>query len=223
MEAAAMSLYAKYWEDFPEDLTFETRGITVTETHIVVWSMVAGDWLPIHVDREFTAQTAFGEPIAHGPLTLSLALGLVTQSGIYGDSIIAWLGLDEVRLPAPVRIGDTIRVHGIVEETGRELQAGARTRPFPLRGPQPARRDGDDLQVDLPDASPARVSASPRRRPVTAAGVASAAQARAAARLPEARMSSRRRATSAAGSSQAMYASSSSWWHSASVTSEPAS
>lgn len=116
MEAATMSLYEKHWEDFPADLTFETRGITVTETHIVVWSMVAGDWLPIHVDREFTKRTAFGEPIAHGPLTLSLALGLVTQSGIYGDSIIAWLGLDEVRLPAPVRIGDTIRVRGTVEE-----------------------------------------------------------------------------------------------------------
>jgi acyl dehydratase len=124
VEAATKSLYERYWEDFPADLTFETRGITVTETHIVVWSMVAGDWLPIHVDREFTKQTAFGEPIAHGPLTLSLALGLVTQSGIYGDAIIAWLGLDEVRLPAPVRIGDTIRVCGTVEEQVESSKPG---------------------------------------------------------------------------------------------------
>jgi itaconyl-CoA hydratase len=116
MEASIVQLGERYWDDFPVGFTIRTRGLTVTETHIVMWAAVAGDWLPIHMDREFTKNTVFGEPIAHGPLTLSLALGLVTQTNVYGDAIIAWLGLDEVRLPAPVRIGDTIHVVGVVEE-----------------------------------------------------------------------------------------------------------
>jgi acyl dehydratase len=116
MESSILPLTERYWDDFPVGLTIRSRGVTVTETHIVMWAAMAGDWLPIHVDRESTKNTLFGERVAHGPLTLALALGLVTQTNVYGDAIIAWLGLDDVRLPAPVRIGDTIHVMGSVEE-----------------------------------------------------------------------------------------------------------
>jgi itaconyl-CoA hydratase len=115
-QQAAYGPYDRWWEDFETDLEFTTRGITVTETHIVNWSMLGGDWLPIHVDQEESAGGPFGSVIAHGPLTLALALGLVTQSNFFGDSVVAWLGLDELRLPAPVRPGDTVRVHVTVLE-----------------------------------------------------------------------------------------------------------
>jgi acyl dehydratase len=102
--------YARHWEDFLEGTTVETRGLTVTQAHVVQWAMLSGDWLPIHVDHEYAAGTEFGQVIAHGPLTLGLALGLVVQSGFFGDAVVAWLGMDEVRLPRPVRVDDTIRV-----------------------------------------------------------------------------------------------------------------
>lgn len=108
--------YDRYWEDFPEGAYVDTRGMTVTETHIVNWANLAGDWLPLHVDHHAAAQTPFRSVIAHGPLTIALALGLVIQSGFFGDSVIAWLGLDEVRLPRPVLPGDTIYVHAEVVE-----------------------------------------------------------------------------------------------------------
>lgn len=111
-----MNLYERWWEDFPAGLIFETRGLTVTETHVVSWSMLAGDWLPIHVDREYCAATPFGAPIAHGPLTMALALGLVTQANVFGDAVIAWLGIDGLRALKPVHIGDTIRVWAQVTE-----------------------------------------------------------------------------------------------------------
>jgi itaconyl-CoA hydratase len=101
--------YTRHWEDFPPGTWVETRGMTITETHIVNWSMLAGDWLPIHVDHEVASKGPFGSVIAHGPLTLSVALGLVVQSGFFGDAIVAFLGLDRVRLIEPVRAGDTIR------------------------------------------------------------------------------------------------------------------
>jgi itaconyl-CoA hydratase len=40
----------------------------------------------------------------------------VVQSGVSGNSVLAWLGLGEVRLPAPVLIGDTVHVEAIVDE-----------------------------------------------------------------------------------------------------------
>lgn len=108
--------YDRHWEDFPRGTFVRTRGMTITETHIVNWANLAGDWLPLHVDHHASAQTPFRSVIAHGPLTIAVALGLVIQSGFFGDSVIAWLGLDEVRLPRPVVPGDTIYVHAEVVE-----------------------------------------------------------------------------------------------------------
>lgn len=124
--AAVYDPYARRWEDFPVGTTLRTRGVTVTEAHVVQWSMLGGDWLPIHVDHEHAAATPFGGVVAHGPLTISLALGLVVQSNFLGDAVIAWLGMDEVRLPRPVLVGDTIHVE--VEVTEQALTRKGRGR-----------------------------------------------------------------------------------------------
>ena len=101
----------KCWEDFKVGDKFRTQGVTVTETHVVNWTSLTGDWYPLHTDEEWAKKnTAFGGRIVHGPLTFALAVGLVGLSGIFEDSLIAWLGMDKMRLPRPVRIGDTIHV-----------------------------------------------------------------------------------------------------------------
>ena len=100
----------KCWEDFEVGDKFKTQAVTITETHLVNWTSLTGDWYPLHTDEEFAKETAFGGRIAHGPLTFALAVGLVGMSGIFGDSLMAWLGMDKMRLPLPVRIGDTIHV-----------------------------------------------------------------------------------------------------------------
>jgi len=107
----------RWWNSFAVGDTYTTEAITVTETHVVNWASLTGDWVPLHMDREFAATTQFGERVVHGPLTLGLALGLGTRSGIFGDCVIAWLGLDEVRLPLPVLFGDTIRTSIKVESS----------------------------------------------------------------------------------------------------------
>ncbi|MGB8647633.1 MAG: MaoC/PaaZ C-terminal domain-containing protein [Anaerolineae bacterium] len=100
----------KFWDDFRLADKYKTNGITVTETHVVNWAGLTMDFYPLHMDREFAAQTPFGERIVHGPLTFALAVGLLGQTGIAADSVIAWLGVDNMRIPAPVKIGDTIHV-----------------------------------------------------------------------------------------------------------------
>jgi acyl dehydratase len=106
----------RWWDSFSVGDRYHTESITVTESHVVTWAALTGDWVPLHVDAEYAAATEFGERIAHGPLTLALALGLATRTGIFGNCVLAWLGLDAMRLPLPVRFGDTIHAEVFVRE-----------------------------------------------------------------------------------------------------------
>jgi acyl dehydratase len=100
----------KYGDDFKVGDVFETAAITLTESHVVTWAGLTGDFYPLHMDREYAAKTQFGERLVHGPLIFGLAVGLVSLAGIGGDAAIAWLGVDNMRMLKPVKIGDTVRV-----------------------------------------------------------------------------------------------------------------
>lgn len=104
----------KRWEDFNVGDKVKTQAVTITETHIVNWASLTGDWYPLHTDEEFGKTTQFGGRIAHGPLAFGLAVGLMAMANYFEDSIMAWLGVDKLRATAPVRIGDTIHVEAEV-------------------------------------------------------------------------------------------------------------
>lgn len=106
----------KYGDDFKVGDVYTTGGITVTETHVVNWAGLTGDFYPLHVDREFAARSQFGERLAHGPMIFALAVGQVALAGFGEDAVIAWLGADDMRMLAPVKINDTIRVEVEVKE-----------------------------------------------------------------------------------------------------------
>ncbi|WP_249125123.1 MaoC/PaaZ C-terminal domain-containing protein [Saccharopolyspora erythraea] len=108
----------RFWEDLAEGSLLRGPGITISEAHLVNWAGLTGDWVSLHLDEQYAAGTRFGQRIAHGPLTLSLALGLMTQTGYFGN-VVAWLGLDDVRATAPVHIGDTVRPEAEVAATRR--------------------------------------------------------------------------------------------------------
>jgi 3-hydroxybutyryl-CoA dehydratase len=90
-----------------------SRGRTITEADLVMFSAFTGDWYPLHTDKEYAAQTMFGQRIAHGLLVLSVASGLARMDpGV----VVAFYGMDKVRFTAPTFIGDTIRVEAEVVE-----------------------------------------------------------------------------------------------------------
>lgn len=97
-----------FWEDLELGDLILSPGLTISEAHLVTWAGLTGDIVSLHLDEVFASQTPFGQRIGHGPLSLSCALGLMTQTG-YFTNVAAWLGLDLVRATAPVLIGDTIR------------------------------------------------------------------------------------------------------------------
>ncbi len=102
----------EFWEDFAVGDRIETGSRTITETDIVTWSGLVGDWNPVHVDVEHAKLSPFGQRIAHGNIAFNLSVALAAQSarGVYRPVGYAGLaGWEAVRFTAPVFIGDTIR------------------------------------------------------------------------------------------------------------------
>jgi acyl dehydratase len=92
--------------------TFETRGRTITESDLVSFAALTGDWHPQHADAAWARASRFGERVAHGMLVVSYAIGLV---GFDPERVVALRGLDGVVFKRPVMIGDTIHVEGAVD------------------------------------------------------------------------------------------------------------
>src|ERR1019366_7550026 len=100
----------KYFEDFVPGDTYASRGRTITETDIVNFAGLSGDFFPLHVDEEFAKTTPFGRRVAHGALIFSISTGLSTQMSLLTDSLIALYSIEKMRFIKPVFAGDTIRV-----------------------------------------------------------------------------------------------------------------
>ena len=102
--------HSKYGDDFNVGDIYTTAAITMTEAHVISWAGLTMDFYPLHMDREYAARSQFGERLVHGPLIFAMSVGLVASAGFAGDSAIAWLGVDNMRMLAPVMIDDTITV-----------------------------------------------------------------------------------------------------------------
>jgi 3-hydroxybutyryl-CoA dehydratase len=103
------------FEDFAIGDTATSLGRTVTETDVVNFAALSGDWNQIHTDVEFAAGTMYKERIAHGLLVLSIASGLAVRMGFMEGTVQAFMGLDW-QFRGPTKIGDTVRVHSEVAE-----------------------------------------------------------------------------------------------------------
>jgi 3-hydroxybutyryl-CoA dehydratase len=113
----------KYFEDFEAGEESMTAGRTVTETDIVNFAGITGDWNEIHTNKEMAERGQFGQRIAHGALVFSIATGLSVRLGQTADTVIAFYGLDRLRFVKPTFIGDTIRVRQKVESKSERDQS----------------------------------------------------------------------------------------------------
>ena len=104
-----------FYEDFEVGQEIETRGMTVTEAHVVAFAGLSGDFNPIHTDETAAAATPFGTRIAHGQLGMILAAGLINQTGVHAGTTLALLGYREWNFLKPILFGDTIRVRVTIE------------------------------------------------------------------------------------------------------------
>jgi len=123
----------KYFEEFETGMTFVSPGRTVTESDIVTFAGLSGDYTQIHTDVEFSKSTPVGQRVAHGLLGLSIASGLAVRTGVLEGTVIAFLEISEWKFIKPVFIGDTVRVSLHVLETKELRRIGGGTVNIELR------------------------------------------------------------------------------------------
>jgi acyl dehydratase len=88
---------------------------TVLESDNMWFSNATCNPAALHIDAEYCKGTEFGKPIVNSLFTLGLVIGLSVQETTLGTTI-ANLGMTDVRFPAPVFAGDTIRSRTTVKE-----------------------------------------------------------------------------------------------------------
>ena len=107
-----MTELRRYYEEIEVGEEYESPGRTVTETDLVLFAGLSGDYNVLHTDAEFMKTSSFGERIAHG------LLGLAIQSGLFSRATKAYATLAFVgmrwKFKAPIKIGDTVRLRARV-------------------------------------------------------------------------------------------------------------
>jgi acyl dehydratase len=109
-QAAAIDPNVRYLDDLTVGTSWKTRGRTITEADLVTFGTWSGDMHPLHTDEEYARHTQFGGRIFHGPGALAIAFGLEMGLGWKLGSALAFLGIRDWNLLAPVRMGDTLYV-----------------------------------------------------------------------------------------------------------------
>jgi acyl dehydratase len=99
-----------YFEDFKIGQRFYSAGRTITESDIVSFAGLSGDYNQIHTDAEFAIGTPYGKRIAHGLLVTSIASGLIAQSGLIEGTVLAFREINNWKFAAPIYIGDTVHI-----------------------------------------------------------------------------------------------------------------
>ena len=116
-----------YFEEFEVGASIHhalTR--TVTETDNLLFTTMTHNPQPLHLDAEYAGATEFGRIVVNGMFTFSLMVGVSVGDTTLG-TLVANLGYDEVKMPKPVFIGDTLKFESVVadkRESKSRPQAG---------------------------------------------------------------------------------------------------
>lgn len=97
-----------FMEDLEVGARYLSNGRTVTEADLTLFSMLSGDWNPIHADAEYSASSPSGQRLVHGVLGLAIVTGLMDQAGWFRRSAVAMLDIAGWRFALPILIGDTL-------------------------------------------------------------------------------------------------------------------
>ena len=99
-----------------------TPARTVTESDVVQFAAMTGDFNPLHVDHEFAANGPFKQPIAHGLLGISWVAGLGCNCPKVDT--VAFVGIKEWSFLRPIYFGDTIHVESKIMDKGNPGKRG---------------------------------------------------------------------------------------------------
>jgi acyl dehydratase len=82
-----------------------SRGRTLTETDVVNFCMLTGNWLELHSNVEFAKHTLYGQRLVQGSLIFSIVNALLP----FDPSVVeAFYGVDKLRFLRPTFLNDTL-------------------------------------------------------------------------------------------------------------------
>jgi acyl dehydratase len=110
----------RYFEDYVPGAVYEYGYASVSAADIIAFAE-RFDPQPIHTDADYADSGPFGGLIASGWHTASLAMRLVVDHYVSRVASLASPGIDELRWPAPVRPGDSLRLRTTIMETRRSV------------------------------------------------------------------------------------------------------
>jgi acyl dehydratase len=96
------------FEEFVIDEEIVSGVRTVTEADVVNFARLSGDFQPEHMNEEYARKGPLGARVAHGLLVLSMATGLLNQTGAFEGTSIAILEMT-ARFVKAVKFGGTVR------------------------------------------------------------------------------------------------------------------
>ena len=77
-----------YFEDVEVGYKFQSPGgRTITNAEVVNFAQITGDYNLVHLDHEFAKTGMYGENIAHGALTLTLAGGMLKRTEFWSATV----------------------------------------------------------------------------------------------------------------------------------------
>ena len=97
----------RYYEDFEVGDIYRSRfGRTVTEADNLQFTLLTHNTNPLHFDHIFAKQSKWGRVLVNSTLTLALVVGMSVPD--VSENAMANLGWEEIKLPNPVFVGDTL-------------------------------------------------------------------------------------------------------------------
>ena len=107
--------YGRVLEEFAVGDIYEHRpGRTITESDNTWFTLLTMNQHPLHFDSAYASQSEFGKPLVNSALTLSIVTGMSVSD--VSQQAIGNLGWDDIKLIAPVFVGDTIYAESEVLE-----------------------------------------------------------------------------------------------------------
>ncbi|GEQ98382.1 molybdenum cofactor biosynthesis protein MoeC [Iodidimonas gelatinilytica] len=107
--------FGRWFDEFHVGDIYEHRpGRTITESDNTWFSLLTMNTHPLHFDAEYASKTEFKRPLVVSSLTVSLLLGMSVSD--VSQKAIANLGWKEIRMTAPVFVGDTLYAESEVLE-----------------------------------------------------------------------------------------------------------
>ena len=97
----------RYFEDFQVGDVYEHwPGRTVSEADNIWFTNLTMNTHPIHFDANYASKSEFGKYLVNSAFTLALVTGMCVSGT--SQKAIANLGWEEIKIPAPVFVGDTL-------------------------------------------------------------------------------------------------------------------